>query len=80
MRFSWTEYKPSGLVNTVSILARYRLVQSAHTLRRLLETADQCFIGHLVYYYSISNYANPIALKQATMTWYVIIITALCAA
>ncbi|KAF8158031.1 hypothetical protein B0H34DRAFT_707237 [Crassisporium funariophilum] len=35
----------------------------------LLETADQFFIGHLVYYYSISNYANPIELKRATMTW-----------
>ncbi|KIM43037.1 hypothetical protein M413DRAFT_443844 [Hebeloma cylindrosporum] len=36
----------------------------------LLETADQCFIGHLVYYYSIANYFNPIVLQRATMTWY----------
>lgn len=35
----------------------------------LLETADQCFIGHLVYYYSIANYFNPIVLQRATMTW-----------
>ncbi|KAF9561799.1 hypothetical protein CPC08DRAFT_761879 [Agrocybe pediades] len=35
----------------------------------LLETADQMFIGHLMYFYGISNYANPIVLKQATTTW-----------
>ncbi|KAF9465361.1 hypothetical protein BDZ94DRAFT_1214896 [Collybia nuda] len=35
----------------------------------LLETADQTFIGHLVYYYSITNYANPRALLQAAVTW-----------
>ena len=38
-------------------------------LVRLLETADQAFIGHLVYYYSISNYAKPVVLLRATMTW-----------
>jgi len=35
----------------------------------LLETADQCFIGHLVYYYGISNYTKPATLATATMTW-----------
>jgi len=39
----------------------------------LLETADQVFIGHLVYYYSITNYANPAALLLATMTWSLIL-------
>jgi len=57
---------------------RCRRVLSADALRSLLETADQCFIGHLVYYYSISNYFNPIALQQATMTWYAICIPACC--
>ncbi|KAJ7593039.1 hypothetical protein C8J56DRAFT_488570 [Mycena floridula] len=35
----------------------------------LLETADQVFIGHLVYYYGIVNFANPRALLEATVTW-----------
>jgi len=35
----------------------------------ILETANQCFIGYLLYYYTISNYLNPVALKQATLTW-----------
>ncbi|RDB14778.1 hypothetical protein Hypma_016442 [Hypsizygus marmoreus] len=35
----------------------------------LLETADQTFIGHLVYFYSITNFANPQALLRATVTW-----------
>lgn len=35
----------------------------------LLETADQAFIGHLVYFYSISNYASPLTLLHATTTW-----------
>ncbi|CAA7265487.1 unnamed protein product [Cyclocybe aegerita] len=35
----------------------------------LLETADQCFIGHLMYFYSISNYLNPMALARGTTTW-----------
>jgi hypothetical protein len=39
----------------------------------LLETADQAFIGHLVYYYSISNYAKPVVLLRATMTWSLIL-------
>jgi hypothetical protein len=36
----------------------------------LLETADQSFIGHLLYYYSISNYAKPLALAKGDMTWW----------
>ncbi|KAF8886199.1 hypothetical protein BD779DRAFT_1531450 [Infundibulicybe gibba] len=35
----------------------------------LLETADQAFIGHLVYYYCITSFANVEALIQATVTW-----------
>ncbi|KAF9046171.1 hypothetical protein BJ165DRAFT_1602461 [Panaeolus papilionaceus] len=35
----------------------------------ILETADQFFIGHLMYYYSIVNYANPRVLIEAKTTW-----------
>ncbi|PPQ64158.1 hypothetical protein CVT24_008793 [Panaeolus cyanescens] len=35
----------------------------------LLETADQFFIGHLMYFYSIVNYANPRVLLEAKTTW-----------
>jgi len=35
----------------------------------LLETADQCFIGHLVYFYAITNYADVLVLLSATTTW-----------
>ncbi|KAK0202186.1 hypothetical protein DFS33DRAFT_1059382 [Desarmillaria ectypa] len=35
----------------------------------LLETIDQTFIGHVVYHYTISNFANVLALVQATVTW-----------
>lgn len=34
-----------------------------------LETADQSFIGHVVYHYGISNFDNLIAVLQATVTW-----------
>ncbi|KAG6872241.1 hypothetical protein C0995_011663 [Termitomyces sp. Mi166 len=39
----------------------------------LLETADQTFIGHLVYHYSISNYAKPQSLTTASVTWSLIL-------
>ncbi|GLB38741.1 hypothetical protein LshimejAT787_0506060 [Lyophyllum shimeji] len=39
----------------------------------LLETADQTFIGHLAYFYSISNYGNPLNLLRATVTWSLIL-------
>ncbi|KAF8968902.1 hypothetical protein BDZ97DRAFT_297712 [Flammula alnicola] len=39
----------------------------------LLETVDQCFIGHLVYYYGITNYLNPITFAKANMTWSLIL-------
>lgn len=35
----------------------------------LLETADQTFIGHLSYYYSITSFAKPENLIRATVTW-----------
>ncbi|KAG7445532.1 uncharacterized protein BT62DRAFT_1006510 [Guyanagaster necrorhizus] len=35
----------------------------------LLETTDQAFIGHVVYHYTISNFANVLALAQGTVTW-----------
>ncbi|KAH9480338.1 hypothetical protein JR316_0006936 [Psilocybe cubensis] len=31
--------------------------------------AAQFFIGHLVYFYGITNYANPTVLAQGTTTW-----------
>ncbi|KAF5348604.1 hypothetical protein D9756_009579 [Leucocoprinus leucothites] len=34
-----------------------------------LETADQMFIGHLVYYYAVENWAQFTVLVQASMTW-----------
>jgi hypothetical protein len=37
---------------------------------RILETTDQCFIGHLVYFYAISNYLNPLVLARGATTWY----------
>ncbi|KAG5717469.1 hypothetical protein E4T56_gene8679, partial [Termitomyces sp. T112] len=39
----------------------------------LLETADQVFIGHLVYHYTISNYAKPQSLQIASVTWSLIL-------
>ncbi|KAF5377942.1 hypothetical protein D9615_006750 [Tricholomella constricta] len=39
----------------------------------LLETADQTFIGHLVYHYSITNFAKPQSLLNATVTWSLIL-------
>ncbi|KAK0487851.1 hypothetical protein IW261DRAFT_1558893 [Armillaria novae-zelandiae] len=35
----------------------------------LLETVDQIFIGHVVYHYAISNFANVLALVQGSVTW-----------
>ncbi|KAK0187650.1 hypothetical protein F5146DRAFT_1141111 [Armillaria mellea] len=35
----------------------------------LLETVDQIFIGHIVYHYAISNFANVLALVQGSVTW-----------
>ncbi|KAK0221432.1 hypothetical protein IW262DRAFT_1481780 [Armillaria fumosa] len=35
----------------------------------LLETVDQVFIGHVVYHYAISNFANVLALVQGSVTW-----------
>ncbi len=40
--------------------------------RRLLETVDQIFIGHVVYHYTISNFANVSALIRGTVTWCVV--------
>ncbi|KAJ7584215.1 hypothetical protein C8J56DRAFT_198969 [Mycena floridula] len=35
----------------------------------VMETADQALIGHIVYYYGISNFDNPTALIVGTVTW-----------
>jgi hypothetical protein len=35
----------------------------------LLATADQAFIGHLVYYYSVKNYGDYEVVRQAATTW-----------
>ncbi|KAG6811391.1 hypothetical protein H0H92_007635 [Tricholoma furcatifolium] len=39
----------------------------------LLSTSDQAFIGHLVYHYSITDYAQPGSLLAATVTWSLIL-------
>jgi hypothetical protein len=39
----------------------------------ILETLDQCLIGHVVYYYSIKNYLNPAALIIDRPIWTLII-------
>ncbi|KAG9227656.1 hypothetical protein CCMSSC00406_0000698 [Pleurotus cornucopiae] len=38
----------------------------------VLETADQMLVGHFVYFYTISNFANPFALLEGTVVWSVI--------
>ncbi|KAJ7722453.1 hypothetical protein DFH07DRAFT_1006638 [Mycena maculata] len=38
----------------------------------LLEVADQSFIGHFVYHYTVSSIGNPVALLTDTVTWSVI--------
>ncbi|KDQ25671.1 hypothetical protein PLEOSDRAFT_1106583 [Pleurotus ostreatus PC15] len=39
----------------------------------VLETADQMLVGHFVYFYTISNFANPFALLEGTVVWSVIV-------
>ncbi|KAL4259127.1 DUF6534 domain-containing protein [Pleurotus pulmonarius] len=39
----------------------------------VLETADQMLVGHFVYFYTISNFANPVALLKGTVIWSVIL-------
>ena len=39
----------------------------------LLETADQAFIGHLSYYYTVLNYNKPETLLRANVTWSLIL-------
>lgn len=36
----------------------------------ILGTLDQVFIAHLVYWYGITNFANPVALIEAKTKWY----------
>lgn len=36
---------------------------------RLLETADQAFMGHIIYYYAISNFGQWGVLLKAAMLW-----------
>jgi hypothetical protein len=52
-------------------LCTHHLVVLINRPHRVLETVDQAFIGHLAYYYSISNYARPQVLLKADTTWYV---------
>ncbi|KAK1231044.1 hypothetical protein PQX77_005851 [Marasmius sp. AFHP31] len=35
----------------------------------IMETADQAFIGHIIYYYGITNFTNPRVLLRAEVTW-----------
>lgn len=39
----------------------------------IMETADQGFIAHILYHYTISNFANLTALLQARTTWSLIL-------
>jgi len=39
----------------------------------ILVTADQAFIGHLVYFYSISSFAKPKVLMEGKVTWSLIL-------
>ncbi|KAF9020835.1 hypothetical protein BDZ89DRAFT_1071947 [Hymenopellis radicata] len=61
------------ITQVFSYFSRYpldRLVYKFLVLLILvLETADQALIGHIIYYYSISNFANFIVLLQASVTW-----------
>ncbi|KAJ6454143.1 hypothetical protein C8R45DRAFT_1192097 [Mycena sanguinolenta] len=38
----------------------------------ILETADQTFIGHFVYFYTVTSAGHPLALATGTTTWSVI--------
>lgn len=44
----------------------YKLLVS---LIMLLDTADQAFIGHIIYFYSITNFANELVLIRGAVTW-----------
>lgn len=48
---------------------RHKEARLLNCVARLLETADQVFIGHAVYYYSVTSFANPIALSRGSVTW-----------
>ncbi|KAL0572883.1 hypothetical protein V5O48_009077 [Marasmius crinis-equi] len=39
----------------------------------LMETADQAFIGHIIYHYGITNFAKPLVLLRADETWSLIL-------
>jgi len=43
----------------------------------LLETVDQAFIAHAVYYFTITNYANAFALVEGVVPWTLLMQTAL---
>ncbi|KAJ8093342.1 hypothetical protein PM082_020199 [Marasmius tenuissimus] len=38
-----------------------------------METADQSFIGHIIYHYGITNFAKPLVLLRADETWSLIL-------
>ncbi|KAF9265980.1 hypothetical protein L218DRAFT_956944 [Marasmius fiardii PR-910] len=35
----------------------------------ILETSDQALIGHVIYHYGITNFAQPLVLLKADVTW-----------
>ncbi|KAJ7160457.1 hypothetical protein C8R46DRAFT_1108168 [Mycena filopes] len=39
----------------------------------LLEAADQAFIGHAVYFYTVTSAGNPLALATGSTTWSIIL-------
>ncbi|KIK70082.1 hypothetical protein GYMLUDRAFT_67341 [Collybiopsis luxurians FD-317 M1] len=44
------------------------LVDTRRSVGRILETADQAFIGQIYYHYGISNFSNPFTLIEGNQT------------
>ncbi|KAJ7876720.1 hypothetical protein B0H14DRAFT_1704853 [Mycena olivaceomarginata] len=62
---AWTYF---NRFNSDTVLYKFLVV-----LILLLETVDQAFIGHFVYFYSLASAGNPLALATGTTTWSVIL-------
>jgi len=43
----------------------------------VLETANQCFVGHSVYFYTVTNYGSPLVLLIGDVPWTLILQTTL---
>ncbi|KAH7885532.1 hypothetical protein F5I97DRAFT_1811615 [Phlebopus sp. FC_14] len=62
----------AGYKALVSLVSYFAFSQT------ILETVDQAFIGHCVYYYTVTNYLNPIPLLMETPIWCVCIYFCMC--